>query len=61
MSAKRRLLLKNFFMVVIALILIIISFILSRNYKIHTDLLIIGILIIGWSGDGILRWIGESH
>jgi hypothetical protein len=48
-------------MVVIALILIIISFIPSRNYKIHTDLLIIGILIIGWSGDGILRWIGESH
>lgn len=60
MSKNTRLLYSSLVKLVIGLILIIVSLIPALSRSIHNALLVVGIFIVGISGDGLLIWYGKK-
>jgi hypothetical protein len=60
MPKNNRLLISNLIKLMIGLILIIVSLLPTLSHRIHIYLLVVGVFIIGMSGDGFLKWYGEK-
>lgn len=60
MSKNNRLLVSNLIKLMIGIILIMGSLLPTLSHRIHIYLLVIGIFIIGMSGDGFLKWYAEK-
>lgn len=60
MPKNNRLLYSNLIKLIIGLMLIIVSQLPIISHRIHISLLVVGVFIIGMSGDGFLKWYGEK-
>lgn len=60
MPKNYRLLYSNLIKLIIGLLLLIFSLIPIVSHRIHIYLLVVGVFIIGMSGDGFLKWYAEK-